>query len=159
MRIEKLTPSEVRDSTSYRDFLIEVRYSVEAQPQETVGRPPQWLWLADRMPETLEIWASTGLQGQWQSAVWARVFSEVCEIDFVFTAPSLRGRGGARSVLKRLLEESAADQRFSEVWLEVDIRNAAAIALYESLGFKKGQLRKDYYGPDGHALNYRLELL
>lgn len=159
MRIEKLTPSEVRDSTSYQAFLREVRSSVEAQPQETVGRPPQWLWLADRMPETLEIWAGIGSQEQWQSAVWTRIFSGVCEIDFVFTAPLFRGLGGARSVLQCLLEKGASNRLFSEAWLEVDIRNAAAIALYESLGFKRGQVRKDYYGPNAHALNYSLELL
>ncbi|MEP6994570.1 MAG: GNAT family N-acetyltransferase [Acidobacteriota bacterium] len=56
-----------------------------------------------------------------------------------------RRQGVGRALLDELvrrLEQSGARQ----IRLEVDLRNAAAIAFYESLGFREGRRLRGYYG-------------
>jgi len=67
------------------------------------------------------------------------------------TAPSTRGRGLGRRLLRWLLSE-ARRRRVSVVLLEVAEANATARALYESAGFTIVRKRRDYYGPREHAL-------
>jgi len=67
------------------------------------------------------------------------------------TAPSVRGRGLGRRLLRWLLSE-ARRRQVSVVLLEVAEANATARALYESAGFEIVRKRRDYYGPREHAL-------
>lgn len=67
------------------------------------------------------------------------------------TAPSVRGRGLGRRLLRWVLAE-ARRLRASVVLLEVAEANATARALYESAGFTIVRKRRDYYGPREHAL-------
>ena len=55
----------------------------------------------------------------------------------------LRRQGIATALLGRLFEE--ADQPGEQYTLEVRPSNGAAIALYETFGFKRAGLRKGYY--------------
>ena len=55
-----------------------------------------------------------------------------------------RGRGIATMLLERLFELTADDARHGYT-LEVRVSNAAAIALYERLGFTARGLRRGYY--------------
>ena len=55
-------------------------------------------------------------------------------INGVFVVPEQRGRGIARAMLRALL--ARADERLPQVTLSVTPTNHAAIALYESLGFR-----------------------
>jgi ribosomal-protein-alanine N-acetyltransferase len=56
----------------------------------------------------------------------------------------LRGRGIARSLIDRLFELTAGDRERGYT-LEVRVSNAAAIHLYESLGFVATGVRRGYY--------------
>ncbi|MFM8409801.1 MAG: ribosomal protein S18-alanine N-acetyltransferase [Alphaproteobacteria bacterium] len=67
------------------------------------------------------------------------------------TAPSARGVGLGRRLLRWLLSE-ARRLRVSVVLLEVAEANATARALYDSAGFTVVRKRRDYYGPREHAL-------
>ena len=67
------------------------------------------------------------------------------------TAPSARGFGLGRRLLRWLLSE-ARRRRVAVVLLEVAEANAPARALYESAGFTVVRTRRDYYGPRQHAL-------
>jgi ribosomal-protein-alanine N-acetyltransferase len=67
------------------------------------------------------------------------------------TAPSIRGQGLGRRLLRLLLAE-ARRKRARLVTLEVSERNQAARALYESVGFRVVRKRRDYYAPRHHAL-------
>ena len=67
------------------------------------------------------------------------------------TAPSVRGRGLGRRLLRWLLAE-ARRRRVAVVLLEVSEANLAARKLYESVGFTDVRKRRDYYGPREHAL-------
>lgn len=62
-------------------------------------------------------------------------------IDSVAILPEFRRMGLAR----RLINETVSRKKPSSVFLEVRQSNLGAIALYESLGFEKVGLRKNYY--------------
>jgi ribosomal-protein-alanine N-acetyltransferase len=62
----------------------------------------------------------------------------------VAVAPEYRRRGIARVLLERLFEITADDPRRGHT-LEVRVSNAAAIKLYERLGFERRGIRRSYY--------------
>ena len=62
----------------------------------------------------------------------------------VATHPTSRGRGYARSVIERVIEESRA-RSITSVSLEVRVSNVSAIGLYTSFGFEICGVRKGFY--------------
>jgi len=62
----------------------------------------------------------------------------------VAVAPDYRRRGIAVTLLERLFELTAGDERRGYT-LEVRVSNTAAIRLYERLGFKERGIRRGYY--------------
>jgi ribosomal-protein-alanine N-acetyltransferase len=58
--------------------------------------------------------------------------------------PDFRQRGLARKLLNRLLE-LATEHRAGIIFLEVRPSNLAAIALYETAGFRRVAVRRNYY--------------
>ncbi len=68
-----------------------------------------------------------------------------------------RGQGIARELMAGITKW-AIDQGSIAMMLEVKTDNAAAIALYESLGYSKLNIRKDYFGSGLDALVMRKEL-
>jgi ribosomal-protein-alanine N-acetyltransferase len=87
-----------------------------------------------------------------------RVVAGQAEILTFGVVPGERRRGAGR----RLLEAALAQLRRSgvgTVWLEVRASNAPAQALYRSLGFRPGGIRRAYYRyPTEDALVFRLAL-
>ena len=66
------------------------------------------------------------------------------QITNIATLPDFRRRGLAKKVLLAMLDE-ARERKLSFVTLEVRESNAAAIALYEQLGFVKLGKRPNFY--------------
>lgn len=62
----------------------------------------------------------------------------------VATAKSARRQGLGRELMKKL-DEYAAENGIFSISLEVRESNAAAISLYESCGYKKAGVRKNFY--------------
>lgn len=58
--------------------------------------------------------------------------------------PIFQRRGLGRALLDYLLDELEA-RGVKTLWLEVRASNAAAIALYESVGFNEATIRRNYY--------------
>lgn len=65
--------------------------------------------------------------------------------------PDYQRLGLGRALVEMLLEE-ARGQGVAQIILEVRENNAAARKLYESLGFVRTGLRRNYYGKEDHAL-------
>lgn len=63
-----------------------------------------------------------------------------------------RRRGGVGAALLSALIARLEAAGARRTVLEVDLRNAGAIAFYESLGFRRGGTIPDYYGPGRDAL-------
>lgn len=66
------------------------------------------------------------------------------QITNIATAPEHRRKGYARAVVNGLLRY-AEENGLAFVSLEVRESNSAAIALYESLGFKSAGVRRNFY--------------
>lgn len=77
-----------------------------------------------------------------------RILDEAHLLD-IAVAPSQRGQGLGRELLRQLMDEVLAAG--VTIWfLEVRVSNLAAISLYQSLGYNELSLRRNYYdGPDG----------
>lgn len=71
--------------------------------------------------------------------------------------PSHRGKGIAKEFIRQM-EAWCIERTAKAMMLEVEISNAAAIALYLSLGYMKISVRMDYYGPGKDAQIMRKEL-
>ena len=70
------------------------------------------------------------------------------DIDEIATHPDFRRKGYAAMLLKNVTEETKRLGGYA-MHLEVRRSNAAAIALYEKIGFKKVGERKRYYSDNG----------
>ena len=68
-----------------------------------------------------------------------------------------RGQGIARELMAGITKWAIAQGSIA-MMLEVKTDNAAAISLYESLGYSKLNIRKDYFGSGLDALVMRKEL-
>lgn len=63
-------------------------------------------------------------------------------------APEARGRGMARALMDDVVAE-AERLGAPDLWLEVAVTNAPAIALYRDYGFEDVRVRRKYYQPEG----------
>ena len=75
----------------------------------------------------------------------------------VGVVPSHRGKGIAKALMA-LITDWADTQGSTAMMLEVKVDNTDAIGLYESLGYSKLNIRKDYFGAGLDAQVMRLEL-
>lgn len=79
------------------------------------------------------------------------------DVQTVAVAPRSQGRGLGRELLDALVAE-AQRRGCTQLFLEVDVDNAPALALYERAGFEPQSRRRDYYGPGRDALVLRRRL-
>jgi ribosomal-protein-alanine N-acetyltransferase len=93
--------------------------------------------------------------------VLSRIVLDEAEILTVAIAPEARGKGHARPLLSRHLDELSR-RAVARVHLEVEEGNAAAIALYRRLRFRDTGRREGYYrkadGTQVSALTMALDL-
>ena len=75
----------------------------------------------------------------------------------VGVVPDHRGKGIAKALIA-LITDWAKAQGSTAMMLEVKTDNSEAIGLYESLGYSKLNIRKDYFGAGLDAQVMRLEL-
>ena len=79
------------------------------------------------------------------------------DVQTIAVAPRAQGRGLGRLLLDALATE-ARRRGCAQLFLEVRVDNAPAIALYERSGFTREGRRTDYYGAGLDALVMRLRL-
>ena len=85
---------------------------------------------------------------------WAQqVTSIVAYIATIEVLPQHRGRRIGADLLRRI-EGSANAERAIEIWLHVDLENAAAIRLYERAGYRNSGRADHYYARNRPAAIY-----
>lgn len=122
-------------------------------------------WRADEFEDLLEGEGIFGFLAREGVAplglIICRIAADEMEILTVGVPPAARRRGVALSLMNAALE-IAGQISAAAAFLEVDVANAPAIALYERLGFGRAGLRRAYYdrGAAGRtdALVMRLDL-
>jgi [ribosomal protein S18]-alanine N-acetyltransferase len=121
-------------------------------------------WTAEDFEDLLDGEGVFGLLAAGEDpmgVILCRVAAGEMEVLTLGVPPWARRGGVGRALMDaalRLARQAGATRAF----LEVDVDNAAAIALYERLGYRATGLRKSYYdrGPAGYAdaLVMRLDL-
>lgn len=99
------------------------------------------------------------LDGQQSIIGYAGVFAPgAAEADIltVGVVPEHRGKGVAKALMA-LITDWANAQGSTAMMLEVKVDNTVAIGLYESLGYSKLNVRKDYFGAGLDAQVMRLD--
>lgn len=89
-------------------------------------------------------------------ALWHISDIECAHLLKVVVNPNERGRGQGGQLLRHCLETLSLRQ-FKTCYLEVGIKNLAAINLYEGLGFKKLREVKGFYSDGSNA--YAMQLI
>jgi ribosomal-protein-alanine N-acetyltransferase len=74
----------------------------------------------------------------------------------VAVLPEFRRQAIAREFMRQI-EQWSAERGASAMMLEVEHTNAAAISLYQALGYMQISVRMNYYGPGSDALVMRKE--
>jgi len=133
----------------------------EAHLQAFAGKA----WRDDEFEDLLEGEGIFGFLAASDAAplgvILCRVAGGEMEVLTVGVTPAARRRGVGRALMAAALPP-ARQRGATQVFLEVAVDNDPAIALYETLGFRKTGLRKSYYdrGAEGvmDALVMRLDL-
>ncbi|BCR05166.1 ribosomal-protein-alanine acetyltransferase [Desulfuromonas versatilis] len=87
------------------------------------------------------------VDGELAGFLCSRYLQGELEVLNVATAPRFRRLGVARQMLSHVLGQ-AAQKGMDSAYLEVRAGNLAAVALYQSFGFRPSYRRRAYY-PDG----------
>ena len=82
--------------------------------------------------------------GQIAGYALLRYSFEIADLTNIAVDPQLRSMGIGTELMDDLLEY-AKDTGITDIILEVRKSNVAAIGLYENMGFRQENLRKDYY--------------
>jgi len=118
------------------------------QAIEQVSHPSPWPMKG--LQESLESHCAYVLEESGRLLGFAfvqRILDEAHLLDIAID-PALRGRGHGRELLRRLMDEELAEG--VSIWfLEVRVSNAAAISLYQSLGYNELSVRRNYYQDAG----------
>lgn len=116
---------------------------------EQVSHPSPWPLKG--LQESLQNHAAFVLEHQGRVVGFAfvqRILDEAHLLDIAID-PSCRGQGLGRELLRQLMDDVLV-QGITIWFLEVRVSNAAAISLYQSLGYNELSLRRNYYdGPEG----------
>jgi len=75
----------------------------------------------------------------------------------MFVAPEARGRGVARALMARLLEEFSSGTAIRLASLEVNTEQLAAVRLYQSFGFTVEETTLQAMGDGAQHLSARME--
>lgn len=109
--------------------------------------------------ETADVLLATlGAEPAGYALLLYRSTSTLARLYSIATLPSARGKGVGRRLMDAL-ERSAVKRGCDRLRLEVREKNTPAIALYESLGYRRIGRYEDYYQDGASALRFEKQLI
>ena len=105
-------------------------------------------------PDTQMWYAQNQSDQEWSGLILMRILGDDAELLYVHTAMHSRGQGIGKSMLIHAQNDLKPKPR--KIFLEVRPSNAAAQALYTSLGFILSGRRKNYYKDGEDALIFEI---
>ena len=142
--------------TEYRPMQESDLDTVAALEAAAFSRPWQKKDFADALKDPNYLYYVAEQDGQVIATAGLILSIDEADLTNVTTAEACRGRGIAKALLKALMQ-AAKERGIVAFTLEVRAGNAAAIALYEKLGFVCEGRRKNFYtAPVEDALIYWL---
>lgn len=155
-----LTPAEAEAYSRLRTaMLIDVPRAFASSPGDAHGEKPdaiveylanphQAITVADHPDKPGELAAAAGIM-----RLKHRKMSHTANIWGVYCVPELRGHGLGRAVMIRAIELARTWQGVEKISLSVSAQSTNALALYESLGFKRWGLEPDAMRIDGESFD------
>jgi len=142
MRIEPADVVIRRMSAADLPLVIEIAAGVEHAPRYPLST---WLALLDPglVPRRLAL-AAAGPSGAVLGFAVAGLIPPMAELESIAVARSSQRRQIGRRLLLGIQDELRG-AGIHEIWLEVRVSNAPAIALYRRLGFRETGRRARYY--------------
>ncbi len=122
---------------------------IEASSTSAAWSPAQVLASLDL--QTTVAWVAETADGTVAGHLMISAVAGSAEVLILAVDPAFRRRGVGRSLL-RAAHDSWPSRGVTEAWLEVRCDNAAAIALYEGLGWTRRGTRPGYYRDGTDAL-------
>lgn len=123
----------------------------EVFPGEAWDERSWWAELAQRPRRHYVVLQDDGAAGPLLGYAGLDFGPDVADVMTIAVAPSARGAGHGRTLLRHLLEVAGA-AGLTRVMLEVRADNDAALALYRDHGFTVLRVRPRYYPGGGDAL-------
>lgn len=117
-----------------------------------------WTWesMVFELSHPLSVSSVVWRDGRVAAFAVGRVIADEAEVMKIATLEKYRRQGIARGMMSELLEKMRKKGAVT-CYLEAASKNAAAIALYKSIGFEEVYVRELYYGDDD-AVAMRLTL-
>jgi ribosomal-protein-alanine N-acetyltransferase len=119
---------------------------------------------ARRSPDGREAWLNWAVRerssGEYAGTLEATVYDNATAIIAYTVFVTHQRRGFAAEACGRLLQHLFEDYRMNMVAAEIDTRNAASIALVESLGFERAGFHKDadhFKGSSSDEYRYEIQ--
>lgn len=147
-------------STPPKKSTIGVYTSSPAQQQSLQLLTASWdFWPCDKVAAFVsqpvnQLFYLPGPTPLWQGALLVQYAPPLCDIIYLYVAPSLRGQGLGLGLLNHLLMAAAERGDIATILLEVRPSNRPAIALYEKFGMHELARRKKYYANGEDAIVY-----
>tara|TARA_Y100001968_G_scaffold333122_1_gene394249 strand:+ start:2910 stop:3341 length:432 start_codon:yes stop_codon:yes gene_type:complete len=137
-------------SLKYLDAIIEIENSVFEQP-----------WSKVHFLKDLELNVSYNIVCIKKTECIGYLFGYLIEKDYhlnnIAVKQICQGKGIAKDMLKFLIKK-LRKSKINKIMLEVRCDNFQAIKLYDSMGFNKVNIRKNYYKKGKDAFLYDLHL-
>ena len=137
-------------SLKYLDAIIEIENSVFEQP-----------WSKFHFLKDLELNVSYNIVCIKKTECIGYLFGYLIEKDYhlnnIAVKQICQGKGIAKDMLKFLIKK-LRKSKINKIMLEVRCDNFQAIKLYDSMGFNKVNIRKNYYKKGKDAFLYDLHL-
>ena len=141
---------------SLNGAVMEVYDNICKIDEQCFKNPWTWESMVFEISHPLSVSVIEWRDGKVVAFAVGRVISDEAEVMKIATLETYRRQGIGRMMMTELLNKMR-DRGALTCYLEAASKNAAAIALYKSIGFEEISVRKLYYGDDD-AIAMRLTL-